>query len=326
MQQIKIMQSLQGGVSKNYFQNSYQVSQCKQKIATLQKQINVQQALLFKQQQMQQQQQTAGNRPTAMMNNNNLGSLANDLSNLQITQQNQSRLNQWKLPSNYDKDELSNYQDATGLPPNTPNDGFSRAPGPSSKQQAQQFISPQNSWTNPMAGADDNWQNKNQLSSSAPQQQLMNPNNNNYGEMVNDFTANKQWKDTMQQMNNNPQAFSNLVTGDVKDQMYNWSAANKLVDSNDNLANASNTFNSSTWTFSNSNSQLAAAAATSQNANIWTNNNQTATTANNGSNKPMKGPPPGLAQVQKDLNQNSSFLLIRNLTLQVSLGFLLFFL
>lgn len=311
------MQSLQSGVSKNYFQNSYQVSQCKQKIATLQKQINVQQALLFK----QQMQPQPGNRPNNQMLNNSIGNnLANDLSNLQLNQQqqNQSRLNQWKLPSNYDKDDLTDYD---AIASNTPND-FSRAPGPSKQQQ---FISPPNSWTNAMTsgGDESGWQNKNQLPNSVPpqqQQQLINP-NNNYGEMVGADFGNK-WKDTMQQMNNNPQAAFCDLSGDVKEQMmYNWSA-NKLVD-NENLANASNTFNSSTWTFSNTNAQLAAAAAaTPQNANIWNNNNnQSANTANN--NKPTKGPPPGLGQVQQQQQQqkdqnSSSFILIRNLTMQVS--------
>jgi len=316
LQQIKLMQNLQSSTSKNYFLN-FQVNQCKERIARLQKQINVQQALLFKQQQMHQTGLT-GNRPQQTGNNNNnnnpmLNNLTNDLSNLQLNQQqNQSRLNQWKLPSNYDKDELG-YETMT---PNTPND-FSRAPGPSSSKQ-QQFISSPNSWSMP-SGSDDSWQNKNQLSSSAPQQQqsqLMNP-NNNYGEMD---IANKQiWRKNLQQMNNPQQAFLAGGSGgnsDVKDQMYNWSAT-KLVDSNDNLANSSNTFNSSTWTFSNStNAQLAAATTGGQNANIWT-NNQSANTANN--NKPTKGPPPGLGGqiAQKDSNQISCFLLIRNLTLQI---------
>jgi len=303
LQQIKIMQSLQGSnnVSKNYLQNSYQISQCKQKIATLQKQINVQQQLLFKQ---QIQQQSASNhasgsgRPNPIMNNN-LGNLVNDLSNLQLNQQNQSRFNQWKLPTNYDKDDLMNYDALANINQTQQQNDFSRAPGPSSKQQPQQFISPQNSWSNAI-GDESGWQqNKNQLSSSAPQQLQMNP---NYNEMVSDFTsaANKQWKpETM--MSNNPQI----------DQMYNWSASNKLVDSNDNLANASNAFNSSTWTFSNSNAQLA--ASTPQQNAIWANNQQTASVA---ASKP-KGPPPGLAQVQQQKDLNSNFLLIRNLPIQI---------
>lgn len=289
-----------GGVPKNYFQNSYQINQCKNKIAAIQKQINAQQALFFKQQ-MQATGRTSG---TMMNNNNNIGNLANDLNNLQLNQQNQSRLNQWKLLPN--SDDTLNYQDAVA------ND-FSRAPGcPSTKQPPQQFVLP-NSWTNMNANDENNWQNNlthskdvnNQLSSSAPQQLIT----NNYGEIVTDFNTNKQWKDTMQQMNNNPQAYCAGI-GEVKDQMYNWST-NKLGDNNDNLANTSNTFNSSTWSFqANSNAQpqqQQLQTATPQNANIWNNNSAVVSK--------IKGPPPGLASQIKD--QNTGFLLIRNLTLQV---------
>lgn len=296
LQQIKMMQSLQSGVSKNYFQNSYQVSQCKQKISTLQKQINVQQALFFKQQQpMQAGNNGNGGRPAGMLGNNGIGSLANDLNSLQLNQASHSRLNQWKLPDNC----VVAYQEALS------ND-FSRAPGPSSSKQqppAQQFVLP-NSWTNMSGGGEENWQQnlqtarakeQQQLSSSAPQQQLVA--NNSYGEMVSDFTN--------KPMNSNPRAA--FYAGVSKpEQMYNWSA-NKLDAGNENLANGSNSFNSNTWSFpANQAAQLS--SAPQQNANIWNNS------AAANSNKP-KGPPPGLVQVK---DQNHGFLLIRNLNLQVS--------
>lgn len=313
LQQIKIMQSLQGGVSKNYFQNSYQVSQCKQKIATLQKQINVQQALFFKQQQQPMQAGNNGNgRPGAgaMLGQNSIGNLASDLNNLQLNQQqqSQSRLNQWKLPANYDKDEtVGGYQEAL-------TNDFSRAPGPSSsKQPPQQFVLP-NSWTNMSGAGEENWQQNlqaarakdQQLSSSAPQQ-LIAP-NNSYGEMVADFNTNKP------PMSGNPRTA--FYAGCSKEPLYNWSTANKMVDGgsgpNDNLANGSNSFNSNTWSFpANQAANPAAQLPTTpqqQNANIWNNS------AAANSNKP-KGPPPGLVQVK---DQNHGFLLIRNLNLQVS--------
>jgi len=276
----------------------------------LQKHINVQQALFFKQQQLQ-----TGNRTNNSNNatsnsvsanpmlNNNLTNLTNDLNNLQLNQQqNQSRLNQWKLPNNFDpKDELNNYSE-NQLNQNE----FSRAPGPSNaaKQNvAQQFIVP-NSW----AGINEeatNWQNNlqrlndtNQLSSSAPQTQF-----NNYGDIVNDYNSNKQMQ------LNNAQVFA-------PDQIYNW--PNKLTNVDNNLANASNTFNSSTWTFSsttNSNPQVANA----QNTNIW-NNSVNAAALNK-----AKGPPPGLAQIKNSQpqkvwtndDQNSTFLFVRNLSPQI---------
>ena len=298
-------------MSKNYFQSSYQVSQCKQKIATLQKQINVQQALFFKQQQPMQAGNN-GDRPTVgSMLGNNIGNLASDLNSLQLNQQqSQSRLNQWKLPANYDKeDAVGGYQEAL-------TNDFSRAPGPSSSkqqppppppQQQQQFVLP-NSWTNMSGTGEENWQQNlqaarakdQQLSSSAPQQLIA-----KWREMVTDFNTNKP------PMSGNPRAA--FYVG--KEQMYNWSAANKLVDGggpNDNLANGSNSFNSNTWSFpANQAANQAAQLPTTpqpQNANIWNNS------AAANSNKP-KGPPPGLVQVK---DQNHGFLLIRNLNLQVS--------
>lgn len=323
LQEIKMMQSLQSGVTKDYFRNSYQENQCKRiacRITTLQKQINVQQALFFK----QQQQQPMGNngnggngRPgNNMLGNNRIGNLASDLSNLQLSQQqqqqaSQSRLNQWKLPGgsyDKDKDDVIGYQEAL-------TNEFSRAPGPSSKQQPQpqqapqQFVLP-NSWTNmsgATGGAEESWQQnlqaaraKEQLSSSAPQQQQLMA--NNYGEMVADFNS-------KQPMNSNPRAA--FYAGKQEQQMYNWSAANKLVDAG---GEPNGSFSANTWSFpaNQGNAGQLPAAAAQQNANIWNNSAAAAAAAN--SNKP-KGPPPGLAQVK---DQNHGFLLIRNLNLQVS--------
>ncbi|XP_014233641.1 protein Gawky isoform X4 [Trichogramma pretiosum] len=139
LQQIKVLQqlhqqhSMQNAIknnSQNVLQISVQITKTKQQITNLQNQISVQQATYMKQQQQQQQQQHPSTpsqssdyyKPSIQDPMSALQSSFSDLSmhkEAPVSQQ-QSRLNQWKLPS-LDKDTDSVVNE------------FSRAPGSSSK-------------------------------------------------------------------------------------------------------------------------------------------------------------------------------------------------
>ncbi|XP_012255062.2 protein Gawky isoform X3 [Athalia rosae] len=141
LQQIKVLQqlhqqhSVQGslkGNSQNVLQISVQITKTKQQIANLQNQIAVQQATYMKQQQ-QQQHPAAPSQASDYYKSSvhdPMSALQNTFTDLTMNKeppvsQQQSRLNQWKLPS-LDKDgdlgtnEFSRAPGTTSKPPTTP--------------------------------------------------------------------------------------------------------------------------------------------------------------------------------------------------------------
>ncbi|XP_033214194.1 trinucleotide repeat-containing gene 6C protein isoform X3 [Belonocnema kinseyi] len=137
LQQIKVLQQLHQqhtvqntvkGNNQTLLQISVQITKTKQQIANLQNQIAVQQATYMKQQQQQQQHPAAPSQTSDYYKapvHDPISALQNSFSDLAMNKeppvsQQQSRLNQWKLPS-IDKDGDSGANE------------FSRAPGTTSK-------------------------------------------------------------------------------------------------------------------------------------------------------------------------------------------------
>ncbi|KAG8224851.1 hypothetical protein J437_LFUL005454 [Ladona fulva] len=160
LQQQQLMQSqtiIQGkGSSNSVLQISVQITKTKQQITNLQNQIAAQQAIYVKQQQQQQHHlaatQGAGPQsggdyfkppmhdPMAALHGN-FGELTINDPKVQATYQNQSRLNQWKLPSLDKEGDVGAGNE------------FSRAPGTTSKSTLPQPNSSPN--INPLLGQGD---------------------------------------------------------------------------------------------------------------------------------------------------------------------------
>ncbi|XP_015177022.1 PREDICTED: trinucleotide repeat-containing gene 6C protein isoform X2 [Polistes dominula] len=323
LQQIKILQqlhqqhSVQSSLKSNspsVLQISVQITKTKQQIANLQNQIAIQQATFIKQQQQQQHQQHAVNNapPSQSLEyyktsvHDPMSVLQNSFSDLTMNKeppvsQQQSRLNQWKLPS-IDKDGDIGANE------------FSRAPGTTSKQSTapggltQSHSSPN---MNPLLGqGDGTWSSRlgdsgwpdpgNSDSSDAKDWQ---PGGAAFTDLVPEFEPGKPWRGTqMKSIEDDPSITpgsvvrSPLSLAAIKDPDAIFSSSSKTSPppQNPNPDTSIPSLSNSTWTF---NPPASTPTAFTNSKNTWESAPPPTAVTSELWGAPMskaRGPPPGL--------------------------------
>ncbi|XP_063980322.1 trinucleotide repeat-containing gene 6C protein isoform X2 [Diachasmimorpha longicaudata] len=317
LQQIKILQqllqhhSLQSSVkinSQTVLQISVQITKTKQQIANLQNQIAVQQATYMKQQAQQQQQhpipsQSSDYYKTSV--HDPMSAIQNSFSDLTMNKeppvcQQQSRLNQWKLPS-IDKDV-----DITG-------NEFSRAPGTTSKPpQAPGGLSHTHSSPNmnPLLGqADGTWSTRlgdsgwpDAGNNDATDGKDWQPGSAAFTDLVPEFEPGKPWK--MKNIEDDPSITPGSVVRSLSlaaikdpDTIFSSSSKTSPPPQSQNVDTSIPSLSNSTWSF---NPPATTPSAFSSSKNTWTDSAPPPTAVTSElwgapMNKARQGPPPGLS-------------------------------
>jgi len=346
LQQIKTLQNLQlttPNMNKNQSDLNVQITMAKQRIASLQNQIKVQQAQFINQQQNQSGSNLAADLNGLNINSSNLpilnnnefkqnnlisptdsSNLINDFRDLQVNnnlQPNQSRLSTWKN---------SNFENNNSTIANNNSQGFSRAPGSikntnnnwQTTGNSNNFTAIDETWnlndavTNGISTNDLNVLNMNQV---VQNQQFIN-------DSVVEFEPGKPWKGKQKSSDDDP----HLTPGSVNRSIISLNSFNNWPTKNNSIANnlqsaANLPTSNNTWGYNNGNQQ---SNSPSWNANSFNNNDSPASVENlwqqsgiSSSMQKIKGPPPGLNSPNKNGNSNnksnSLCLLIKNLTPQI---------
>ncbi|XP_011298524.1 protein Gawky isoform X2 [Fopius arisanus] len=316
LQQIKVLQQLhqQNSVqsslkcnSQTVLQISVQITKTKQQIANLQNQIAVQQATYMKQQAQQQQQHSAPSQTSDYYKtsvHDPMSAIQNSFSDLMMNKeppvsQQQSRLNQWKLPS-LDKDG-----DITG-------NEFSRAPGTTSKPPQTSGLSHTHTSPNmnPLLGqADGTWSTRlgdsgwpDAGNSDATDGKDWQPGSAAFTDLVPEFEPGKPWK--MKNIEDDPSITPGSVVRSLSlaaikdpDTIFSSSSKTSPPPQPQNVDTSIPSLSNSTWSF---NPPATTPSAFSSSKNTWTDLAPPPTAVTSElwgapMNKARQGPPPGLS-------------------------------
>lgn len=301
-------QSIARGNNANNIQLNVQIAKYKQQIQNLQNQINTQQAVYVKQQQQQQQQQqhqamqqqnpqqqqhpahVGGANAADYLRHDAISALQGNFNEMNIkptgyqsAPNQQSRLNQWKLPV-LEKDLATDSTD------------FSRAPG-ATKQNANSMnsLGLQNDGTwSTGRNLGDGWPDSSNDSENKDWSVAQNSAAAAYTDLVQEFEPGKPWKGSqIKSIEDDP----SITPGSVARSPLSINPTPKEADI---FANASNTsptdlptlpLSSTTWSFNPNTSN--------QNFSSWSDTNQQELWTSS-MNKTSRGPPPGLVGSNKN--------------------------